>query len=107
RSSLKCGSMEVDVSPFTSLPLPDSGLFKRNSLRSVVSHLLTEPDVRYDRDISHQANLGGRHGGLLRAAAAAQLKIKMVKGQALKLLPFGLRLESRQRRIAQFLVRSP
>ncbi len=90
--------------PAGSGSLPDSRFFHRNRDRRLVSvKLLSQANVRDDRDISHHADVGrddGRLNGSL--FVAGELEIEVVKPKAVNEVSGGFRFEGSQRAVAQF-----
>ncbi len=77
-----------------------------SGLPLVVLHL-HQPDIAHHGHVAQQADVGRAEGEVVSAADAAAVEVEAVEVHPLDQLAARFRLERRERRIAQFLVRLP
>ena len=98
----------MNMLPHLSLALPHAGLFAANGDRLAgLIDALHQPHVADDGHVAQEPHVRAAHRRVVRAGDSAQSKIEMMELHSLDQLPAGLRLERRERRVAQFGVGLP
>src|SRR4051794_5451136 len=98
----------MDVLPAVALVLPNSGFQSCNrGWGTVEAHTLDESGISHHGYVSHEPHLWRAQGRMVPAFHSSQLEIEVVEVHAFHELAHRLRLECRERRIAEFLVRCP
>ena len=104
--------MEVNMLPLPLLTMPNASLFHGNGDRFAVSHFLSQSNIRDNRNVSHDSNVGSHDLGLDRKRGGAgigrwKIEIILVKFQPIDEVTQGFRLKARKGWAAEFGISLP